>query len=84
MKLRVQLEEKARIGPQPPVVTQPRFRVVLRQAVVEAPEFAPTGPMPGRRLADVEVRISRLSREAVQLFEDDSEWVMTLEKVAKR
>lgn len=84
MKLRLQLEQKARHAPQPGVVPQPRHSVVLRQAVVESPEFVPTGTTPGRRLADVELRIGRLSREAAQLFEDDSEWVMTLERVAKR
>lgn len=84
MKFRVQLEQKTRHIPQPPVIPQPRFTAVLRQAVVEAPEFVPTGPSPGRRLADVELRIGRLSREAAQIFEDDSEWVLTLERVAKR
>ena len=83
MKLRVQLEQKTRVTPQPPVIPQPRFEVVLRQAVAEAPEFVPTGPAPGRRLADVQLRLARLSREAAQLFEDDSEWLLTLERVPK-
>lgn len=83
MKLRLHLERKTRVIPQPPVIPQPRFDVVLRQAVVEAPEFVPTGPAPGRRLADVELRLARLSREAAALFEDDSEWLLTLERVQK-